>query len=1128
MAKPDAKPKGFPQEAVDESDFIKSAVNKSASRAQSVPPKPRNAFGLPAPKSSSSNAPKEAGAVDEEQFREAFTECPRLSISSGAEVESELTKIKDSLSNPKEDWEKRVDQLKRLRGVVIAGAADYKEYAATMKFVDLALQVAVKDLRSQVVREACVTLSFMAEKLGMRFERTAELTLPSLVLLIPNSAKVMSTSGIIGIRFILGNVHSSKLVPIITNEFMTSKSKDIRRYCCEFIGLILAKFPKQALEKHVTLLQEAIKKGMADADSEARALARQAFFGFKKHFRAQADNLFKDLDPMKQRYLEEGMSRSTSQNSLKSGAALSLAPSSKIPITGNLGVECALRMGNDQVESVSAPTESKARSSSAIDMAAARRAKAKLLSSGTRTLRPPTRPAPPPTSRGRNQSTSAVSHSQPGSRSTSPSNARYANTLKRTPGHASKDVSRDSSPVRTAGKVRTNSSFRYGTQRKAAGGDASGPNSRRPSQSLDQSNYHSDDESETSSLASEHSLGSHVRSRPGNQSDIKETIPDIINQLNSGNWTTKRDGLNGLRRYIQNGARHLSRSELESICSTFTRMMNDPTTKVIGLFLDTLQEFVNAYKLELGSWSYTLITKLLTKQGADLVPTVQAKIESLFDLIRSSFPAESQFQHVVRYITDQTQTPNVRVKAAVLNFLTKLIQNCMQSSDLKNSSSSRLGVTRIINWTIDGKTPEIRQKSQQVLHALRQLNEDEFMQMVNTLDEYLREAAMKLINGYPRRPSGLLDDVTLSPVVPLRSSPMTRMSPARHVPAPKGTTPVGSPSQLSSSGNDENVNPDVSVPSIHHTPKDLQKFGNKSASPRSVSIGSTERRRQVRQHSEPPEPVTPKTKWFPQYENYSIVPVYASIEEQKLYLSTLPERLNEMHPEDQFLIFRHLHEFMPLVSESVWEEQFSNVLPFLYEHFPSVKNDLQAWSLACFAHLIKLQPGRMRQYPELTIVNILEVQKGANKTVIKSAEDCGFLASQTFPCDVIVKILIPIITTQPHPENAAAVRLFSFVAQQAPKEDLEKVLPSIVPHLVTAYADNGESNMRKECVYALIYTQLKVGEELMAPYLQPLPASKVRLLHLYLKRIVSPGESPNSSNSAMESNQQNGSIDTTV
>ena len=126
----------------------------------------------------------------------------------------------------------------------------------------------------------------------------------------------------------------------------------------------------------------------------------------------------------------------------------------------------------------------------------------------------------------------------------------------------------------------------------------------------------------------------------------------------------------------------------------------------------------------------------------------------------------------------------MRVIAAVLNYLLVLAQVNMKPNDLKNSSSSRLGLTKIINWCMDGKTPDIRKSSQQVLVVLNQLNEQEFSAMVDTLDQFLRvstsflflrlivtadahiaaqETVIKLINGFPRRPSGLLGELHRSP-----------------------------------------------------------------------------------------------------------------------------------------------------------------------------------------------------------------------------------------------------------------------------------------------------------------------------------------------------------------------------
>lgn len=73
---------------------------------------------------------------------------------------------------------------------MIAGATNYEEFHVHLKLLDIPLQSSIKDLRSQVVREACISIAFLAQNLGLRFERLAELLLGTLINLIQNSAKV--------------------------------------------------------------------------------------------------------------------------------------------------------------------------------------------------------------------------------------------------------------------------------------------------------------------------------------------------------------------------------------------------------------------------------------------------------------------------------------------------------------------------------------------------------------------------------------------------------------------------------------------------------------------------------------------------------------------------------------------------------------------------------------------------------------------------------------------------------------------------------------------------------------------------------------------------------------------------
>ncbi|XP_022102461.1 CLIP-associating protein 1-like isoform X4 [Acanthaster planci] len=282
----------------------------------------KSAMSRPTTASSSSSA----GSVDEEVFYNSFEDVPSVNIYSNRSVEEDLNKLYETMKDEKADWEVRTNALKKLRSLVIAGAQDYDCFLPCLRVIEEALVFSVKDLRSQVVREACITLAFLSVKLGRQFDHVAETLLPPLFSLLQNSAKVMSTSGSVCLTIILKHTHSPRLIPLFKYN-ITSKSIAIRKQTCQLLLNVLTDWETHSLEKHVNTLSECVHKGIEDADSEARALSRKAFWKFSEHFRVQADKLFHSLDASKQKAVQGDMSGASSSGSLSS-KSLSRASSS--------------------------------------------------------------------------------------------------------------------------------------------------------------------------------------------------------------------------------------------------------------------------------------------------------------------------------------------------------------------------------------------------------------------------------------------------------------------------------------------------------------------------------------------------------------------------------------------------------------------------------------------------------------------------------------------------------------------------------------------------------------------------------------------------------------------------------
>lgn len=184
----------------------------------------------------------------------------------------------------------------------------------------MAFAIQIKDLRSQIARESCITLAFLSHSFGNRLELFIEQQMANLIVLLQNSAKVMATSGLVALRFVIENTHSARLIPFITNG-IESRSKEIRRACCESLNQMLMTWDSGYFDKHLQAIQVAIKKGIADADPDARVLARKAFWSLNSHYPAIADALLNTLDPKTKKLLQTG-SQGTfgSVKSLKDGS----------------------------------------------------------------------------------------------------------------------------------------------------------------------------------------------------------------------------------------------------------------------------------------------------------------------------------------------------------------------------------------------------------------------------------------------------------------------------------------------------------------------------------------------------------------------------------------------------------------------------------------------------------------------------------------------------------------------------------------------------------------------------------------------------------------------------------------
>ncbi|KAG7331227.1 hypothetical protein KOW79_005196 [Hemibagrus wyckioides] len=1227
-----------------------------------------------------------AGAVDEEDFIKAFEDVPSVQIYSSRELEDSVTKIREVLSDDKHDWEHRVTALKKVRSLLLAGAADNEGFLQQLRLLEGAFKLSVKDLRSQVVREACITLGHVSSVFGNKFDHGAEAIMPALLNLVPNSAKVMATSGVAAIRLILRHTHYPRLIPIITSN-CTSKSVAVRRRCYEFLDLLLQEWQTHTLERHVAVLTETIKKGIHDADSEARSIARKCYWGFHSHYSREAEHLFQSLESTYQKAIQSYLKSSDSIVSLPQSDRSS--SSSQESLNRPLSVRTVIggSMTRSKVVSSRTPStpSSLQRSRSDIDVNAAASAKSRMpaVPSGPSPSPFSSAAALPPGSyaslgrvRTRRQSSGSavganatvtdsrgrsrakvVSQSQPGSRSSSPGKllghtygrvprttamtstptdkrarvprsqgcsretspsrlgiaelcrkallpaaSRYR-TLARSSRiprpsmsqgcsrDTSRESSRDTSPARgftpldrfglihqarISASVNAMRVLNTGTEVEAAVADAlllgDSRNKRKPMRRRYESpGMYSDDDanSDASSACSERSYGSRNGGIPHYLRQT-EDVAEVLNHCASSNWSERKEGLLGLQNLLKS-QRVLSRVEMKRLCEIFTRMFADPHSKVFSMFLETLVDFITVHREDLQDWLFVLLTQLLKKMGADLLGSVQAKVQKALDVTRESFPFDQQFNILMRFIVDQTQTPNLKVKVAILKYIESLAKQ-MDPADFVNSSETRLAVSRIITWTTEPKSSDVRKAAQVVLISLFELNTPEFTMLLGALPKTFQDGATKLLHTH-------LKNSTSTSGVSSPSNTIGR-TPPRH-PSSR-TSPLTSPTNSSHTGlspsmleyDTENMNSDEIYSSLRGVTEAIQSFryrseedlnepvrrelkkddgvGRETASPGSdsrlgldiVEGGRTalDNKTSLLNTPSPRSFAGPRTREFAPYGYGDTIGGYdksalkeavfdddveqfrdcrrQESSENKMVLSKgfapdlVADLLKELSNHNERVEERKgaLVELLKITREdslAVWDEHFKTILLLLLETLGDKDHTIRAMALRVLKEILRIQPARFKNYAELTIMKTLEAHKDSHKEVVRAAEESASTLAGSIHPEQCIKVLCPIVQTADYPINLAAIKMQTKVVERIAKDSLHQLLPDIIPGLLQGY-DNTESSVRKASVFCLVAIYSVIGEELK-PHLAQLTGSKMKLLNLYIKRAQTTNSNSSSS-----------------
>ncbi|KAG4077169.1 hypothetical protein HA402_016156 [Bradysia odoriphaga] len=1103
--------------------------------------------------------PGDAGAVTWEVFEASFEVVPQLTIFSPKDIEDNLKAMNVIIGNKNMDWEKRVDALRKIRSLLIMDQAIFSTY---FKDLSIAFLDILKELRSQVIREACITIAFMSKTLKSKLDSFCVYIVQELINLVPNSVKIIASAGSIALKFVIKYTHAPKLIPIITQNLIQSKSKDIRSNLCEILGLLFDDWAPRSMEKYLPNLKESLIKGIADADSDARKYSRRNFWSFKRHFPDVGDQIYSNLDPSVQRALDR--ERDTATNAgFRSISAVDTAAVQR--------ARARAQYSNMARMKVTAGTASLPRAKKLVNNAA-------------------TPQQASPEHRSVSRRTSGVSQSQPASRSTSPSSRSQYSTYsgyrqtgtipKKTSGiPRSVSNSRETSPTRTPmGSIKrlpyqTSSPRRdrppinptrpvlaqkilqASREAENALADALSPDDFDPSSEMGRLNLNrkvsrdESDESEASSVCSERSFDSYRRNDSGswngsrNKLDSQRLIEDIdtiIVYCSSTHWGERKDGLTSLTTYLSDG-NILTPDQLQTVLDLFRKMFMDSHTKVYALFLDSVNELILSHSNDLHDWLFILLTRLFNKLGTELLGSMHGKIWKTLQLVHEYFPPDLQMHASFRIICDAAQTPSTKTKIAQLKFLTDLATTYCTATEFPTQSPADKAITKIVQMAVDQKSLELRNQARSCIISLYNCSTPNMTAFLSGMPKNFQDTAKTIIQQHLRRSTSGNN----SPSSPLTSqSPKLLLSPNQ---GPLSLQNYSSQRSRQSSVESQPMNTEEVYRNLRKTTAEIQNYSFETKLDRdsnSKDSGISQMCDQQADHlslvtglnghmlmkkddscngsksqsattteSNTPEntvrldtiDANHKTLTSQKYVANFVVSQTGELifdgdlEESEIVKTATMLSLDS--PTDATLqVLNNLGDCIRHGNCELPIKHFKAIMKALLILVDSPQHEIVIAVIKVLAKIMRSEPMKLTwlNFLELLLLKIIDCYKMSKET----SREIDFILPRIanhLPFEPTFNILYSIIGTGEYPTNLCAIKLLTELVDAKGTGITDKQLDSIMSVLALR-TDENQSMVRKAAVFCIVRLYVRLGEERVRPKFSLLNSSKIRLLDVYIAK----------------------------
>ncbi|UMM25384.1 hypothetical protein L5515_005233 [Caenorhabditis briggsae] len=1004
---------------------------------------------------SSSCAPAAQCAITLDDFKKAFNAVPKISIYSNSDVREKLETANSVLRNANEDWSKRANQLKLIRSVILNSddSIDQRLLLSLINELADALEFSIRDLRSQIVREAAITCSFLFEHFGMDVRNVAECVLPAALAQVAVSTKIMASSAATLTVFIVQKIQTRQIFQTLF-DLSTSKSKEQRRQLANLLETLISSWDLKVKQPILKSISQLVQNAICDADGETRVAGRKAFAKLEQLHGAAADQIFRELDPAKQKMLRDGVSSSSSSlNSDRDNNNQKQPQQSQQNISQKfLSQRSASALDNkSQVLSIAKPQQSN-----------------------------PSRPTAMPVNNrlpksSTSSSFSAVRSSGYGqSRAKTPSdgfggtNFNNNNNNNNKSSSSSPSTSTHQTPIQRVASNLGSSSFVASLTQEQASSLQNAMDLAKD----EMSKNNEDDEfllaevrktppKETSPPASLYARGYGNGSNGSNNSSNNsiQSVEHILKACTSSSINEKRDAIISLSQKLLD--RNLDSLECKNIGDTLSRLLAEGNTTLIISILETISIFVKCHYKKLDGWLKLALGKLFAKMGADSLPNVKSALSSTQKMFLTTFDPSTQLKEVCDFMCDPVHLLAPKSRLALLEYICLLFEEiwpedprCLERQTQLDTPYTRAAVRKMFAWMFDPRIGAILMPAcERLVCALFALNAADFTMIFGDLPPECRDWAYRILQLNGQQQSAQRQQIMEKEAITMTNN---------------------------------NYKP---------CPPEVEKFEKVSVK---ASFSTYEATRV-------PEPQDYRKPTVHLAKNHVEQAAYIRNQMDLMRDFQKPDRVNEA--------MANLHGMMCEGSFTLWNQFFDELLDEIYQILSTLSQSIRKkLAMRILQKMCTAQATKLFDSTEIAISKVLQCAcTSEDNTMSVAAEDCLRILATHLPLPRIVQISRRILSQDDDDQRGVLIlKMLTRMFQDIDVDELHMIVDDVAPCFVSAY-DSTSSSVRKCAVFGLVALVQRVGMPRLETHLRKLNATKLNLIDLYVGRAKS-SESGTSSN----------------